>query len=73
MTQHAMSKADGAAIHYQLEGMIKGLATFDEMANEADDQDVRALIARLHDAKNAALTVACRRELTRTGVSLVKR
>lgn len=68
-----MNQAEGYVIHHQLDAMVKALATFDEMANEADDHDVRALMARLYEAREAALKVACRRPVGHKAVSLAKR
>lgn len=72
MTQQVMNKAEGAVIHLQLDAMIKALAAFDNAAGEAGDSDVLALMARLHEAREAAQRVACRRPLDSQGVILTK-
>lgn len=73
MTQQVMNQAEGAVLHLQLDSMVKALTTFDTMAGEAGDADVLKLIAKLYEAREAALRIACRRPLTPKVVSLAKR
>lgn len=69
-----MDQAQGAAIHHQLDALVKSLEPLDQAASEADDHDVRALLARLYEARQAALKIACRRSLlvAPQGVRLTK-
>lgn len=70
----AMNSVEGIALRDVIDSMITTFAPFDEAAGEAGDQDVLCLMARLHEARSAAHTIATRAQ-ERTpykGVRLVK-
>jgi hypothetical protein len=72
---HIMAPHEGAAVRYQLDGMIKALQAFDRPAAEAGDTTVTELLAGLWQARNAAQQVEDRLDVRakRKGVQLAKR
>ena len=58
----AMNHTEGAAWRIQLDAMLAVLGTFDEEAAECDDHDVKALVARLHEARSAAMSIETRHQ-----------
>jgi len=51
---HVMDPATGAAVRFQLDGLISSLTKYDQAAIEADDTPVTSLLARLYEARRAA-------------------
>lgn len=69
-----MSSEYAAAVRLQLEPLARVLEPFDEAAGRAQDADVLALIARIHEATQAAAKIENNRRPAPTyrGVNLVK-
>jgi hypothetical protein len=73
MVIHAMGTSEGAAYRIQLEGMVKVISAVLDDADDARDEEVRALHAHLHAALESARKIEERGYVPeRRGVRLAK-
>jgi hypothetical protein len=71
----AMLPEEGAAMRVQLDSMLAALEQFDQEAAEVGDGPVMTMIARLHEARAAAVVIetrGLRQKREHKGVRLVK-
>lgn len=75
MPIYVMDAAEGAALRYQLDGMVNYLHRVAQEADDAKDEAVRRLVASLHGAREAADEIERRTpvDTPRRGVRLAKR
>ena len=72
-----MDANQGAALRFQLDGLLGSLTQVDQMAGVRDDRAVLQLVARLHEAREAAVEIETREQEkehkpARRGVVLVR-
>ena len=71
----AMPPSEGAALRYQLTGLLRSLSAYEQPLDETGDQDAADLVAAVRVALSAAVKIENRgtRATANRGVRLIKR